>query len=484
MSIEVDGESLTRMGDIQLLNKLPSLRFGIRFNVEITWFNQLSNVLFLSLKGCHLAKLPESICELNSLRYLDVSQSCVQEIPSKFFCLYNLQVLDASRSSLKTIHQDVTKLINLRQLALPSEASQTLSRIRGLGNLCCLRNLREFRVATKKWRGIGELKFMNQLNGRLSIRNLSSVTSEEEAAKARLVEKQYLKELVLHYRQTYADLARSDNGVLEGLRPHSRLECLKVSGFCGDRFPSWFKPEDLPTLITLELSQCWHIESLPIPCYADGTQVCLRGDYGTQHAASSVSRSNGIASFAFTRLTALRVYKCRKLTNLEQVLTPEKLPSIKSIVLEHCQSLVSIPVHSFVGFVCLRDLKIINCGCLKCPREMVLPHSLQRLCIVSCNELDRSFPACLRNLTSLTLLQLARCYSVTCIPLNSIGSNMLKCLVISLCWRLSSIGGLRGLASIQHVDLSYCPNLTEVQLPFEKKELRTKEGKELLKFLY
>jgi hypothetical protein len=61
---------------------------------------------------------------------------------------------------------------------------------------------------------------------------------------------------------------------------------------------------------------------------------------------------------------------------------------------------------------------------------------------------------------------------------------MLKCLVISLCWRLSSIGGLPGLASIQHVDLSYCPNLTEVQLPFEKKELRTKEGKELLKFLY
>jgi hypothetical protein len=103
---------------------------------------------------------------------------------------------------------------------------------------------------------------------------------------------------------------------------------------------------------------------------------------------------------------------------------------------------------------------------------------------VGCNELDRSFPACLENLTSLTLLQLGVCNSVKCIPLNSIGSNILKCLVIRRCEELSSIGGLEGLASIQHVQLSDCPKLAEVQLPFEKKELQTKEGKELLKFLY
>jgi hypothetical protein len=481
MSIEVDGESLTRMGDIQHLDKLHSLRFGIRFGVEITWFSQLSNILFLSLKGCKLVKLPDSICELTSLRYLDISHSSVEELPSKFWCLYSLQVLDASRSSLIRVHQDVTKLINLRQLTLPGEASQSLSRISGLGNLCRLRNLQDFTVARKNGRRIGELKFMNQLNGRLSIRALSSVTSEEEAAEARLVEKQYLKELVLHFQQSYL---HSQNGVLEGLRPHSRIECLIVQGFCGDRLPSWFKPEDLPTLITLELSQCWQIESLPIPCFADGTQVGLRGDIGTQLAASSISSSNGIASFAFTRLTYLHFKCCCKLTNLEQFLTPEKLPCIKSIVLEECLNLASIPVHSFVGFVCLRDLKICYCDKLECPQEMLLPPSLQRLCIVDCNELERSFPACLTNLTSLTLLQLAHCDSVTCIPLSSISSNMLKCLVISNCPELSSIGGSHGLASIQYVQLSGCPKLTEVQLPFDKKELRTNEGKELLKFLY
>ena len=482
MSIEVGGESLTRMGDIQHLNKLHSLRFGIRFHVEITWFNQLSNILFLSLKGCQLVKLPESICELNSLRYLDISRSSVQELPEKFWCLYNLQVLDASHSKLQRIHQGVTKLINLRHLALPAESSQALSWVRGLGNLSCLRNLSEYIVAEESGRGIDELKFMNQLNGTLCIRCLANVWSEEEAAEARLVGKQYLKELVLQWRQGSLRLTRSDNGVLQGLRPHSRIECLKVDAFCGDRLPSWFKPEDLPTLRSLELSYCVSLESLSIPCFADGTQTGGNGNNGTQHASSSISRNNGIVSLAFTRLTTLAVFGCWALTNLEQFLTPEILPSIKSITLEECGDLVSIPVHTFVGFACLQDLKICHCRKLECPREMVLPPSLRRLCIVSCNELDRSFPACLENLTSLTLLQLCGCGWVKCILSNSIVT--LTCLVLCGCWELASIGGLQGLASIQHVELSDCPKLTEVQQPFEKKELQTKEGKELLKYIH
>ncbi|CAL5004998.1 unnamed protein product [Urochloa decumbens] len=486
MSIEVGGESLTRMGDIQHLNKLHSLRFGTRVNAETTWFSQLSNILYLSLKGCELAKLPEVICELSSLRYLDISHSTVQELPKKFWCLHSLQVLDASCSSLKSIHQDITKLINLHQLALPVEASQAFSMVHGLGNLSCLRNLSEFRVAKDNRRAIGELKFMNQLSGTLCIRFLTNVGSKEEAVEARLVEKQYLKELVLQWRQTLTDrLMPCENGVLEGLRPHSRIECLKVDGFGGDRFPSWLKPEDLPTLRSLELSDCRFLESLSIPCFDDGAQAGLTGDNGTQHASSSIRRSNDIVSFAFPCLTALRFHICDKLTNLEQFLTPDKLPSIKSIVLEYCANLTSIPVHSFVGFVCLRDLKICSCPKLKCPRKMVLPHSLQRPCIVDCNELDRSFPACLKDLTSLTLLQLAYCQSLEWIPSNSVGSNMLKCLAISHCPELSSIEGLPGLASIKHVQLSDCPKLTNVQQPLKMDEnfQPNKEENEMLQFL-
>ncbi|KAJ1253476.1 hypothetical protein BS78_04G026200 [Paspalum vaginatum] len=482
MSIEAYCESLTRMGDIQHLSKLHSLRFGIRFDAEITWFSQLSNIIFLSLEGCYLGKLPESICELSSLRYLDISHSSVEELPKKVKCLYGLQFLDASHSKLRSIQQDVTKLINLRQLALPGEASQALSTMRGLGNLSCLQNLSVYTVVEDSNRGIGELKFMNQLNGSLCIRSLARLRSEEEAAKARLVEKQYLKELVLQWREIFTNGFRcnSENGVFEGLRPHSRIECLKIHGFFGDTFPSWFKPEDLPTLRSLELSDCGYLESSPVPCFAGGSQAGFMVDDITRH----VSSSNGIAPFAFTHLTDLRVYRCSQLKNLEQFLTPEKLPSIKSITLQECRELVSIPVHRFVRFEYLQDLKICVCPKLECPQKMVLPPSLQRLCIVRCNELDMSFPACLKNLTSLSFLQLVSCDNIKCIPLNSIGSKVLKCLVVSLCRELSSIGGSQCLASIQHVQLSCCHKLAEVQLPFEKKELGTKEGKELIKYLY
>ncbi|XP_062199027.1 disease resistance protein RGA2-like [Phragmites australis] len=475
MSVEVDGESLSRMIDIQHLNKLHSLRFGTRFDFEITWFNQLSNILFLSLKGSMLVKLPESICELNSLRYLEISGSRVEELPDKLWRLHNLQVLDARRSSLKTIHQDITKLINLRHLALPSLSCEAaLSRVSGLGNLSCLRKLSEFRVGKENGRRISELKFMNELSGKLYIRNICNVRSKDEAAEARLVDKQYLKDLKLIWRDNYTVGSGSgDNEVVEGLRPHSRIESLRVHGFRHDRFsPSWFKPENLPNLRKLELSSCPCLKSVSIPSLADGTQASSTGFDRTQEASSSISCRNSIASFALTRLTTLWFQSCENLTNLNQFLFPENLPSVKSIQLVYCHNLVSIPAHSFVGFACLQDLKIHGCVKLVCPREMLLPPSLRRLSVVGCGELEKSFPACLENLTSLMLLQLVQCCNIESIPLDSItGTNMLKCLLLDGCQELSSIGGSDSLSSIQHVEIDRCPKLKELEQLRSKKEL-------------
>ncbi|CAL5090409.1 unnamed protein product [Urochloa decumbens] len=512
VSVMVEGETLSRMRDMQHLNKLHSLRFGTRLDVEVTWFSQLSNILLLSLRGCKLVKLPESLGELNSLRYLDISHSSVQELPKKLWRLYSLQVLDANRSRLKTIDQDVRMLINLRQLVLPAEASLALSRISGLGNMSCLQKLKQFTVGQEYGRRIGELKDMNQLSGTLSIRSLHYVEGKEEAAEARLVDKQYLTELYLYWPGYAGRSTRfTQNGVVEGLHPHSGIERLKVHGFWGDRFsPSWFNPENLPVLRSLELLRCSCLQSLSIPKFASLEQLVLNGlglaqsgcitiapngllplsaDSGTdrkQNASSSASRSKGIASFAFLRLTALHIANCTYLRNLDQFLTPENLPSIKSIWLHNCCNLESIPVHSFVGFICLEDLKISWCYYkLECSREMVLPPSLRRLSIVRSNELDKSFPACLQSFTSLTLLQLMKCDNVRSIPLNSIASaNMLKCLVLRNCPELVSIGGSQSFSSIQHVQISDCPKLTEVEQPFEKEELRTKEDKGLLKFVY
>uniref|UniRef100_A0A0D3GF60 NB-ARC domain-containing protein n=1 Tax=Oryza barthii TaxID=65489 RepID=A0A0D3GF60_9ORYZ len=394
MSVEVADESLkSGMRGIQDLNKLHSLRFGINFNVEITWFNQLSNILYLSLKGCTVVKLPESIGELNSLRYLDISYSGVQELPEKFWCLYSLQVVDANGSSLKAISPDVIKLINLRRLALPTGCSPKLSEISRLGNLSRLWNLQYFTVGTGDGRKIGELRGMNQLSVALLISSICNVKNEEEAAEASLVEKWYLQNLVLQWRKKVTSLVKSsENGVLEALHPPPRIEHLTVQGFGGDSFsPSWFRLESLLTLRSLVLFHCGVLKILSIPSFPSlelltlsgnirlKTVTILGGSTGgetMQHASSSSSSSNGTA--CLSGLTYIGLYSCEDLQNLDRCLSPEYLPSIKSIEIDSSSDLgLSMPVDSFVGFKYLQDLKI-HCKLL-CPQGMVLPPSLRRL---------------------------------------------------------------------------------------------------------
>ncbi|KAK3120926.1 hypothetical protein QOZ80_8BG0643550 [Eleusine coracana subsp. coracana] len=463
-------ESLGTMREFQYLDKLRSLRFGIRSSIPITWFNQLSNILFLSLQGCSLIKLPESICELSSLRYLDISRSSVQELPEKFWCLYSLQVLDASSSDLRKIHQDVIKLINLRRLALPEQVYQAFLTLSRLGNLSRLESLSHFRVGRNDGKRIIELKSMDQLAGKLSVLSLNNVQSMEEAAEARLFDKQYIKELTLHWEEQnmIRQLRADQNGVIEGLRPHSRIGRLEFHGFCGDRFsPTWFRREDLPSLRSLKLHGCLYLKCLSVPCIAsleelelseagieclttsdDGIRVGSTGDHGTQNLSSSISWSNDIASSTFTRLTALRLSRCNKLRNLDQFLSPDNLPSVKLISLKNCDNLVSIPVQSFVRLVYLQDLTISGCDKLACPQEMVLPSSLQRLWIEACGELDKSFPACLENVTSLSLLKLIHCHTIRFLPLSSIAG--IKCLILYYCPELSSLAVSHAQSSFIH----------------------------------
>lgn len=333
---------------------------------------------------------------------------------------------------------------------------------------------------------------MDKLSGTLTIKSICNVKSKEEASEARLVDKQYLKTLDLWWRDSDGyNVMSSENGVLEGLCPPRRIECLKVENFRGDSFcPSWFKPESLPTIRSLELVRCHCLKSLSIPSlpslehlllarvpieeltvFADDTPSGSTDCDRMQHPSSS----NGIV--CFRGLTSVRLINCNGLRNLDQFLSPDYLPSIKFIAIGRCLRLV---LPSFVGFDHLQDLRILYCNEV-CPQEMVLPSSLQRLSIVNCGELDRSFPTCLRALTSLTALHLVGCNNMESIP---IGTNFqVQYLHLKKCLKLSSIGGAHALSSFRYVSISECPELLhQVQQPFER-DLLTKEEKELHNFL-
>ncbi|XP_044354561.1 uncharacterized protein [Triticum aestivum] len=236
---------------------------------------------------------------------------------------------------------------------------------------------------------------MNQLSRKLYIRSLVYVESWKEAVEARLVDKQYLKDLSLHWKVGPCKLRTSHNGVLEGLHPPSSMEHLQIEQFGGDSFPpSWLQPQNLPSLKSMYLVKCDGLERIVLPratpeadALISSFDGVLSGSVGAD--GSQQASTNNYACLPFTSLTLLVLLSCRKLKNLDQCLSPEYFPSIQSIQLLFCESLESIPVDKFGGFVCLHDLQIMHCRSLVCPREMVLPKSLERLYIEHSGKLDR-----------------------------------------------------------------------------------------------
>ena len=268
------------------------------------------------------------------------------------------------------------------------------------------------------------------------------------------------------------------------------MEHLQIEQFGGDSFPpSWLQPQNLPALKSMYLVKCDGFERIVLPratpeadALISSFDGVLSGSVGAD--GSQQASTNNYACLPFTSLTLLVLLSCRKLKNLDQCLSPEYFPSIQSIQLLFFERLESIPVDKFGGFVCLHDLKIMHCRSLVCPREMVLPKSLERLYIEHSGKLDRSLkPTCLENLASITLLYLKGCPGVESILLNSINTNNLKALVLRDCLELSSIGGSQVLSSIQHVDINGCPKLTEVQQqPLVKRGLRRSELSDIQDF--
>ncbi|KAI8562428.1 hypothetical protein RHMOL_Rhmol03G0036900 [Rhododendron molle] len=96
--------------------------------------------------------LPESIGKLKLLRYISINE-CDHNLPNSLCMLLNLQYLDVSDSFVSRLPEDFCKLINLRFLALTT----TLTRLpkEGIGRLTSLRTLFFYRCYNLETLGEG-----------------------------------------------------------------------------------------------------------------------------------------------------------------------------------------------------------------------------------------------------------------------------------------------------------------------------------------
>ncbi|KAL3498849.1 hypothetical protein ACH5RR_041581 [Cinchona calisaya] len=352
--------------------------------------------------------LPNEIGEMKLLRYLDIVDAHnISRLPDSFTKLYNLQTLRVH--SLEELPKGFGNLINLRHFWM--ERAFSLPGIRQLTNL---RTLPFFFVNQAKKCQLEELENLDSLGGILKILWLKNARHPDSTGKANLWRKSSIQSLELHWEGQFSfnrhsiweDGVENQNGleILEGLKPHPNLKCLKIKDFKCSTLPSWMITKNhLCNLVKIELKKLTYCEQIPslgtlpflqiieIDCLGRVKRIGQEFYSCTNLDGASRSNSSKVAvRILFPALRKLELVSMYDLLEWSDAMIPscssiEILPRLEEFLLNSLPELVLLP---YMGeLVCLQRLEIMNCKKLtRLPNSKGLP-SLQELKISDCPNL-------------------------------------------------------------------------------------------------
>ncbi|KAK7827200.1 putative disease resistance protein [Quercus suber] len=138
----------------------------------------------------------------------------------------------------------MSKLINLKCLIFEEPLNNNFEFPRGIGRLSSLTKLSHFTVGGKddcQRCELGELKYLNHLQGTLTINRLGNVVDACEAKNAELNKKIGLRDLRLNFfEENEENHGETDESVLNALEPPPGLEKLEIDSYRGTTmFPNW-----------------------------------------------------------------------------------------------------------------------------------------------------------------------------------------------------------------------------------------------------
>ncbi|KAL4614708.1 hypothetical protein ACB092_07G073000 [Castanea dentata] len=232
------------------------------------------------LHGLEMVTVPKFVGKMMHLRYLDLSYNGIEFLPRSITRLVNLQTLKLIHcKKLKELPKDIQKLLSLKHLHI--NGCKNLTHVPcGLGQLTCLQTLSLFVVrkelvgSSKHCGELDELNKLNELRGKLEIKNLAWVIDATSKSKvANLKEKQHLSELELVWNpndNVGIEAQQDDESLLDGLQPHQSLKFLRVEGYRGVRFSSWLS--SLTNLVKLNVENCKKCQYLPPLCQLPSLQ--------------------------------------------------------------------------------------------------------------------------------------------------------------------------------------------------------------------
>uniref|UniRef100_A0A8I6YME0 R13L1/DRL21-like LRR repeat region domain-containing protein n=1 Tax=Hordeum vulgare subsp. vulgare TaxID=112509 RepID=A0A8I6YME0_HORVV len=145
-------------------------------------------------------------------------------LPHNISKFYHLRVLDLEPwEGSCDLPRDMSNLAKLCHIHTPSDG-ELHSGIYNVGKLKLLEELKVFRV-NKKSEGFEpkQLEHLSKLM-ELGIYNLEKIHTEEEAAQAKLIEKNHLRRLTLNWDSKRSSVEPGvEAAVLESLQPHGDL---------------------------------------------------------------------------------------------------------------------------------------------------------------------------------------------------------------------------------------------------------------------
>ncbi|KAG9154461.1 hypothetical protein Leryth_020498 [Lithospermum erythrorhizon] len=216
----------------------------------------------------------DSIGNLKSLRYLNLSGTRINTLPETIGSLCKLQTLDLSRSSVRVLPKRISELTELRYLdnsdiSLTDDSKEMTS---GMGKLSKLHVLPQDLIS-KRDDGLKlkELVEMPHLQGILSIWKLRNVKNVEDAIGAKLKLKTSLDAPELRWYS--GDNRNVDEelefNVLSALQPHKKLSSFGIAG----KSTSLPSLGQLPLLKDLCVQGMLELETLDCEFFGDGFPV-------------------------------------------------------------------------------------------------------------------------------------------------------------------------------------------------------------------
>ncbi|MFS7909237.1 putative virus X resistance protein-like, coiled-coil [Helianthus anomalus] len=359
----------------QELGKLTSLRsvfmFGEDYKGNISQIFSHVQLRVLYLHDVDLNALPESVCKLKHLRYLNLSYSSIEVLCESIIYLQNLQMLLLKHCGrLKKLPKGLIYMRNLQRLDITH--CYSLSHLPcGIKELSSLRTLSFFPLQksifpflNKSVAKIGELGSLNLLEGNLNIAGLENVGGLSEAKSANLKCKTNLSGLVLDWSEDDSSrriqqMFTHDEEVLEGLEPTSSLKELSIYNYMGKIIsPSWMV--NLKNLVEITFEGCKKCEHIPALGRLPNLRVIeLSFMDSLKCFHDDDTNMLGDTTDMFPCLQKLNIYECEVLNSL-----PSNLPKLEVLSLRYCKKLVSLP-DEIQSFNFMKTIEIHGCKLLR-----------------------------------------------------------------------------------------------------------------------